>query len=76
MCEKKNSEPETLQPSKSSAVDEETPAQTAQEIHVNYLDTPPTAPPERKIHPRQILPLIPEEEEVSDETPSPPVKID
>jgi len=76
MCEKKNSESETLQPSKSSA-DDETPEQTAQEIHVNYLDTPPPAPPERKIHPRQILPLIPEEEEeVSDETPSPPVRID
>ena len=76
MCEKKNSEAATPQPS-NSAVNNEPPEQTAQEIHVNYLDTPPPSPPERKIHPRQILPLIPEEEEeVSDETPTPPVKID
>ena len=76
MCEKKKSETETMQPSKSSANDE-MPEQTAQEIHVNYIDTPPPAPPDRKIHPRQRIPLIPvEEEEVSDETPSPPVKID
>ncbi|HEX8735737.1 MAG TPA: hypothetical protein VF721_10465 [Pyrinomonadaceae bacterium] len=75
MCEKKN--PEAEPPPSKSTVKDEPPEQTAQEIHVNYLDTPPAAPPGRKIHPRQILPLIPEEEEeVSDETPSPPVRID
>ena len=74
MCEKKKSEPETL-PAKPSATDE-IPEQTAQEIHINYEDSP-ISQRNRKIHPRQIIPPVPEgEEEVSDDTPSPPVELD
>ena len=74
MCENKKSESEML-PAKSSGKDE-IPEQTAQEIHIHYEDSP-TPQWNRKIHPRQIIPPVPEaEEEVSDHTPSPPVELD
>ncbi len=73
-CENKKIEPETP-PAKSSATDE-IPEQAAQEIHINYEDSP-IPQRNRKIHPRQIIPPVPEgEEEESDNTPSPPVELD
>jgi len=37
---------------------------------------PPQLPPEKDIHPRRRLPLVPEGPEVSDPDPAPPVTID
>lgn len=55
---------------------EETSEQAAQEIHVNYDETP-TPHWDRQIHPRQKIPPVPEgKEEIPDKTPSPPVDLD
>lgn len=52
----------------------EIPQQRATKTHVNYKDKPATAT--HKIHDRQPLPPIPEGEDVTDDCPSPPTKID
>ena len=51
------------------------PAQEATETHVYYQPAPASVPI-HKIQPRQPIPPIPEGEEVSDDTPTPPAKID
>jgi hypothetical protein len=73
-CENQESERETL-PSESWKTDD-VPEQAAQEINVHYEDSP-LPQRNRKIHPRQRIPLVPEGEEVvSDDKPSPPVELD
>lgn len=73
MCRNKKSEPETL--SENSKATNEIPEQTAREIQIHYEESP-VPQRRREIHPRQIIPLVPEAKEVFDETPSPPVEID
>jgi hypothetical protein len=75
MCEHKKSEPATPQTSESSTSDKE-PDQSAREVKVNYRNSPPARPPGKEIHPRQIIPAVPEGKEVPDDTPSPPVEIE
>jgi hypothetical protein len=73
-CENEKPEPDV--PTENSLQTDETPAQTAQEIYIQYQDTP-TPQGNREIHPRQTIPPVPEaEENVCDDTPSPPVEID
>jgi hypothetical protein len=75
MSKNKKAEPETPPPSESSATGEVS-EQSAKEIQVHYRPAPSPPPPDQKIHPRQIIPPVPEGEEVPDDTPSPPVEIE
>jgi hypothetical protein len=52
------------------------PEQTVEEVHVIYQDAPPSPPRGKRIHPRQVIPPVPEGEHRPDETPSPPVELD
>jgi hypothetical protein len=54
----------------------EVPEQCEKEVRVPYWKSPPPRPAGHEIHPRQYIPLVPEGEEVPDETPSPPVDLD
>jgi hypothetical protein len=69
MIQEEKCEPET-----SSTV--ELPEQAEKEVQVPYWKTPPPPPSGQKIHPRSYIPPVPEGEEVPDETPSGPVKLD
>jgi hypothetical protein len=75
MSKNKKSEPVT-QPSSESLTTGEMPRQLGKEVHVRYQPTPSPPPPDKKIHPRQKIPPVPEGEKVPDKTPSPPVDID
>ena len=72
MCENQDSDP--LAPPDSLSTDE-LPKQTGKETHVRYRDSPVRSP-ERHIHERTKIPPVPEGEQVPDDTPSPPVKMD
>ena len=52
------------------------PEQTVEEVHVIYEPSPPPAPRNQRIHPRQVIPPVPEGEPRPDETPSPPVELE
>ncbi len=69
------SEKDENPPSKSPLTGE-LPEQSDKEVRVPYWKTPPPLPPEKKIHPRQIIPPPPEGEEIPDDTPSPPVELE
>ena len=53
----------------------EMPPQKPGEVNVRYRPSPPPGG-DRKIHPRQTIPDVPEGEKVPDPTPSPPTKPD
>jgi len=63
-------------PAKESPTTGNLPVQKVEEVHVDYQDSPPPAPRTRQIHPRQVIPPVPEGEYRPDETPSPPVELD
>jgi hypothetical protein len=52
------------------------PIQSPKKIQIRYRPSPSPRPPDKKIHPRQKIPPVPEGEEVPDENPSPPVELD
>jgi hypothetical protein len=54
----------------------ELPEQTGKEVTIKYRPSPSRQPFDRKIHPRQPAPKVPEGEEVSDEDPSSPVDLE
>ena len=54
----------------------ELPEQSEKETDVPHWKSPPPPPPGHKIHERQYIPPVSEGEEVTDDTPSPPVEID
>jgi len=53
----------------------EIPAQESTEANADY-ESQPASVRIGKIHPRQPVPPMPEGEDVADDTPSPPTKID
>ena len=75
MSANKKSKPVTPPPAESMSTGE-MPKQSRKKIHVDYRPSPSPPPPHQKIHPRQKIPLVPEGEEVPDNTPSPPVELD
>jgi hypothetical protein len=74
MSENKKSKPVTPPPSESLSTGE-IPKQSRKAIHVRYRRSP-SSRPDKKIHPRQKMPPVPEGEEMPDHTPSPPVELD
>ena len=70
----KNKKKQAKQKDADAITSSEIPQQRATKTHVNYNDRPSTAT--HNIHDRQPLPPIPEGEDVTDECPSPPTKID
>ncbi len=71
MNENKKSKPVTPE----SLSTGEIPKQSRKAIHARYRRSP-SPRPDKKIHPRQKIPPVPEGEEVPDNTPSPPVELD
>lgn len=63
-------------PSEKSARTGELPKQSEKKVRVPYQKWPPPLPPDQEIHPRQRIPEPPPGEEVSDDTPSPPVELE
>ena len=54
----------------------ELPEQSEKEVHVPYWKSPPPPYPGQEIHERPYIPLVPEGEEVTDDTPTPQVELD
>lgn len=54
----------------------EMPEQSPTEVNVTYTPAPTPRPRDQRIHPRQIIPPVPEGECSPDHTPSPPVDLD
>ena len=69
------SDKDQCSPSKSPLTGE-LPKQSEREVRVPYRKWPPPLPPDQEIQPRQRIPEPPQGEEVSDDTPSPPVELD
>ena len=54
----------------------ELPEQVGKEVRVPYWKSPPPVPSGHDIPPRQYIPMVPEGEEVPDDTPSGPVELE
>jgi hypothetical protein len=54
----------------------ELPEQSEKEVHVPYWKSPPPLPVGQEMYELPYIPLVPEGEEVTDETPSPPIELD
>jgi len=54
----------------------EIPKQSAKKKKISFHSLPPLPLPERKIHPRQVIPPVKEGKEIPDDTPTPPVDPD
>jgi hypothetical protein len=73
MCDDKK--PESIPESPESMITGNLPEQIGEETQ-GELVAKPDAQAGSKIHPRQIIPPLPEGEHVPDDTPSPPVDLD
>jgi hypothetical protein len=68
------------EPTREGSADEEQvadlPAQTPEEVTLEYLPEPPGGPEGRRIHKRRRPPAVPEGPEESDPHPSPPADLE
>lgn len=64
------------QPSSDALSSGDIPKQSSKETKVPYVSLPTPLPPGKKIHRRQVVPPVPEDREVPDDNPSPPVDPD
>ena len=73
MAKKKKSDVRPV--SKKNVTEECVPEQKARDIKIDY-EKKPVKSEHREIHSRKLLPALKEGKKVTDETPSPPIKID
>ena len=54
----------------------EMPKQTSKKKKISFHSLPPLPLPDKKIHPRQVIPPVTKGKEIPDNTPTPPVDPD
>ena len=73
MCDDNKSKQQQQDPGLTSG---DLPGQSGKEAKARLRSKPTRKPTDKKIHPRQKIPVVPKGKETPDDTPSPPVDLD